>query len=272
MSNDINNTNYKIAFLIITTSNKRDTWVNIKDSYLYNITLKSSLLTIDKNKDKYNKYIYYIGIDKDDRIFDKIHEQSELIKFKNVFKNIDFKFIIYDNKKIPKGQCTTMWNVLFKQAYDDGCDYFYQCGDDIEFKTKGWINDSINMLKSKNDIGLTGPINNNNRILTQSFVSRKHMEIFGWYFPEEIKNWCCDDWYNMVYHPTYLYPLRNHFAVNMGGAPRYDINNDPNFTGKNNTMFGQQIFSHNVMKLRIETQELANKHKKLIDKYVKENN
>ena len=29
-----------------------------------------------------------------------------------------------------------MWNVLFKQAYDDGCDYFYQCGDDIEFKTK----------------------------------------------------------------------------------------------------------------------------------------
>ena len=57
MSNDIDNTNHKVAFLIITTSNKRDTWVNIKDSYLYNITLKSSLLTIDKNKDKDNKYI-----------------------------------------------------------------------------------------------------------------------------------------------------------------------------------------------------------------------
>ena len=114
-------------------------------------------------------------------------------------------------------------------------------------------------LKSKG----VSTITDNNRILTQAFVSRKHMEIFGWYFPEEIKNWCCDDWYNMVYHPNYLYPLRNHFAVNMGGAPRYDINNDPNFTGKNNSMLGQQIFSHNVMKLRIETQELANKHKKL---------
>ena len=39
------------------------------------------------------------------------------------------------------------------------------------------------MLKSKNNIGLTGPINNNNIGLTQSFVSRKHMEIFNWYFP-----------------------------------------------------------------------------------------
>ena len=32
-----------------------------------------------------------------------------------------------------------------------------------------------------NDLGLAGPINNNNRILTQAFVSRKHMEIFGWF-------------------------------------------------------------------------------------------
>ena len=98
------------------------------------------------------------------------------------------------------------------------------------------------------------------------------MEIFGWYFPEEIKNWCCDDWYNMVYHPKYLYPLHNHFAVNLGGQPRYDINNDVNFTGNNMPMGQQKIFSHNLMKLRIETQELANKHKSLIKKYLESNN
>ena len=79
-----------------------------------------------------------------------------------------------------------MWNVLFKKAYDDKCEFFYQCGDDIYFTTKGWINDSINILK--NDIiGLTGPLNNNNRILTQAFVSRKHMEIFGWFFRKKFK-------------------------------------------------------------------------------------
>ena len=258
---------HKIAFLIITTSNKRDNWNNIKDSYLYNMTLKTLLLTQNK---EYN-YKFYIGIDKNDRIFDKKDQQEEIFKFNKVFKNIDFEFIVYDNNEIPKGHHTKMWNILFKKAYNDNFDYFYQCGDDIVFKTQNWIKDSIEMLKSKNNIGLTGPINNNNRILTQSFVSRKHMEIFGWYFPEEIKNWCCDDWYNMVYHPKYLYPLHNHFAENNGGAPRYDINNDPNFTGNNIPMVSKQIFSHNVMKLRLETQELANKHKLLIEKYLESN-
>jgi len=248
----------KIGFLILATSNNRDNWISIKDSYLYNLTLKSSLLTINRE----HKYIYYIGIDKNDRIFDKKTAQNEILKFQNVFKHITIEFIVYDNNKIPKGYATLMWNVLFEKAYNDGCDYFYQCGDDMEFKTKNWINDSINMLKSKNNIGLTGPINNNNRILTQSFVSRKHMEIFGWYFPKEIKNWCCDDWYNIVYHPNYLYPLKNHFAENKGGQPRYKINNDNNFALNN------MMFKNNVQKLRKDTEILANKHKKLIENYL----
>ena len=159
-----------------------------------------------------------------------------------------------------------MWNKLFKQAYIDNCDYFYQCGDDIAFKTNGWINDCINVLKSKNDIGLTGPINNNSRILTQAFVSRKHMKIFGWFFPEEIKNWCCDDWYNMVYLPNYLYPLRNHYAENKGGEPRYVINNDPGFMTPN-----RNVTMNNVNRLRHETQLLANRHKKLIENYIENN-
>ena len=249
---------HKIGFLILATSNNRDDWKSIKDSYLYNLTLKSSLLTIDTE----HKYIYYIGIDKNDRIFDKQNEQKEILKFQNAFKHITIEFLVYDNEKIPKGYSTLMWNVLFEKAYNDGCEYFYQCGDDIEFKTKNWINYSINMLKSKNNIGLTGPINNNNRILTQSFVSRKHMEIFGWYFPKEIKNWCCDDWYNMVYTPNYLYPLRNHYAENNGGEPRYKINNDDNFTLNN------IIFKKKLENLRNDTQILANNHKKLIENYL----
>ena len=39
-------------------------------------------------------------------------------------------------KNIKKGHLTAMWNVLFKQAYDDNNDYFFQCGDDINFHTK----------------------------------------------------------------------------------------------------------------------------------------
>ena len=250
----------KVALLIVTTSNKRDNWVNIKDSDLFNMTLKSFLLTQDNN----NLYKFYIGIDKDDRIFDKKYEQEQITRFSKAFPHVEFEFITFDNNKIPKGHLTIMWNILFKKAYDDNYDYFYQCGDDIVFRTKGWVNDSIQILSQKRDIGLTGPINNNNRILTQSFVSRKHMEIFGWYFPEEIKNWCCDDWYNMVYHPNYLYPLKNHYAENKGGPPRYDINNDPKFTGKSNMMF-----ANNVNTLRNDTLNMANKHKKFIEDYIK---
>ena len=255
-----NENKLKIAMLILATSKNRDAWVNIKDSYLYKMTLKSFLLTLDKE----HEYIFYVGIDKDDRIFDKKYEQEHILNFSKVFKNVEFVFVTME--EIPKGYVTLMWNKLFEDAYKRDCNYFYQCGDDMEFKTKGWINDCIKVLKSNNDIGLAGPINNNNRILTQAFVSRKHMDIFGWFFPKEIKNWCCDDFYCKLYHPKYLYPLQNHYAVNMGGQPRYDINNNPRFSGPN-----QMTFANNVQKLREEAFKLADKYKPLIEKYIKHN-
>jgi hypothetical protein len=72
--------------------------------------------------------------------------------------------------------------------------------------------------------GMTGPINNNSRILTQTFVSRKHFDLFGYFFPEELKNWFCDNWINETYHGLQaFYPLRQHYCANLGGAPRYVI-------------------------------------------------
>ncbi len=250
---------YKIGALILATSKNRDNWVMMQDTYLYQLTLKTFLLTFDKE----HSYIFYVGIDKDDRIFDNETQKREITRFSKVYPNIEFKFITMEN--ITKGYVTLMWNKLFEYAYKSDCDYFYQCGDDMEFRTKGWINDCIKVLREHNDIGIAGPINNNNRILTQSFVSRKHMEIFGWFFPKEIKNWCCDDWMNMVYYPKYLYPLKKHLAVNLGGEPRYDINNDKYFTNNN------MLFNNNLNNLRKNTHKLANEHKKMIEKYIKDN-
>ena len=72
--------------------------------------------------------------------------------------------------------------------------------------------------KKQNDIGICGPINPPNyRILTQTFVSRKHYEIFKCYFPVQIKNWWCDDWINFVYYPNYVTKLKKLNAVNKGG-------------------------------------------------------
>jgi len=249
---------YKIALLIPSTSKGRPQWKSMKDSYLYNLTTKTFLQTFNNE----HQYTFYIGIDDDDRIYSNITEQEELKRFSLIFKNIQFKFISMTG--IKKGHLTVMWNRLFKKAYDDGYDYFYQTGDDINFKTKNWVNDSINVLKRNNNIGLTGPWNNNGRILTQAMVSRKHMEIFGWFFPKEILNWCCDDWYNLVYQPDYFFPLNNHFCSNDGGAERYIIDNNPNFKDRLMVMKNLEI-------LREKTRKIANTHKILLQKYIHNN-
>lgn len=249
---------HKIAILIPSTSKGRLEWSNIKDTYLYNLTTKTFLQTCNKE----HIYTFYIGIDDDDRIYSKTAEQEELKRFSLVFKHINFKFISMSG--IKKGHLTVMWNRLFKKAYDDGYDYFYQTGDDINFKTNNWVNDSINILKQHNDIGLSGPVNNNNRILTQGMVSRKHMDIFGFFFPPQIINWCCDDWYNFVYQPNYLYILNNHYCSNDGGAERYTIDNNPNFKDR-------LMIMENIKILRKNTKKLANTHKKILQKYIHSN-
>lgn len=234
----------KIGILIPSTSKGRK-WTSHKETYLYNITLKTFLLTYDKE----HIYEFYIGIDRGDTILDTEKTKNEINKFKTVFKNINFDFIYMDG--IEKGHLTVMWNRLFKKALDMNCDYFYQCGDDIEFKTKGWINDSIKKLQENKNIGLTGPINNNSRILTQSFVSRNHYTLFGYYFPEEIINWCCDDWINSVYKSiNAFFPLKNHLCINIGGNPRYTINNNSTYhlNMLNNTMLLRQQCAEIVKK------------------------
>ena len=213
----------KIGIIIPSTSNGRD-WKDIKESYLFKHTIKTFLLTYDKE----HNYTFYVGIDRNDKIYDNSNNINYIKQFMSIIENVSIEFIYMDN--ITKGHLTKMWNNLFKIAYDDECDYFFQCGDDIEFLTKGWINYCINKLVENNNIGVAGPIDiNNTRLLTQSFVSRKHMKLFGYYFPPEIINWFCDDWINEIYiHINSFYPLLNYKCNNVGGNPRYNINNITN--------------------------------------------
>jgi hypothetical protein len=243
-----------IALLIPSTSRGRD-WSSVKETYLFNYTLKTFGITYDKE----HHYRFYIGIDRGDPIYDKTEVREYLERLVGIIKNVTIEFIYMDG--ITRGHLTVMWNRLFKKAYDDGNDYFFQCGDDISFETKGWVNACIEELQKSDGIGMTGPLNNNARILTQSFVSRKHMEIFGFYFPETIINWCCDDWINEVYKRVgKLYPLHDYLCVNMGGQPRYDINNDAGFRFK---------FAKSLETLRANTSKLANKHALLITEKLK---
>ncbi len=213
----------KIGIIIPSTSHKRD-WKSFNDTYLVKHTLKTFFITYNQE----HNYTFYIGIDKGDRIYDNSEIQSNILRLVSIIKNVNLEFIYMSD--IPKGHLTIMWNKLFDKAYDDDCDYFFQCGDDIVFTTKNWINDCIEVLQKNNNIGIAGPINNNPRILTQSFVSRKHKELFNYYFPPELINWFCDDWINEVYRKlNAFFPLKEHYCNNVGGKPRYDIHNIKNF-------------------------------------------
>lgn len=225
----------KLAFLIPTTSRGRD-WVHFEQSYLFEFTLKHF---IKVNQENISIYIY-LGIDKSDdlynneKILEKIKEYCRTVK-------VNLEIIIFDN--IKAGHLTEMWNVLYKKAYEDGIDYFYQCGDDIVFNDEKWISECIKALKENNDIGVVGPKNvDDNRILTQSMVSRKHMEIFGYYFPPIIKNWYCDNWISDVYKPVYFKVLSDFSAFNNGGSERYQIVDDrPLFVDE--VVKGKEIFN-----------------------------
>jgi hypothetical protein len=216
----------KIAFLIPSTS-KGKNWNSLEDTFFYKFFIPSFLKTKSNNFD----YIIYFGFDYDDKLYLSPEFLSSLSKILEE-NNIKFYFMFLAN--IKKGHLTKIWNALFEKAYQDDCDYFYQCGDDIEFLNENWDELCINELKKYENLGLCAPKdergkeNNNELRLSQALVSRKHMKIFGYFFPEEITNWFCDDWITWVYTKAKkIYYIDNLFIRNQGGVQRYDIVNCP---------------------------------------------
>jgi len=166
---------------------------------------------------QYN-YKIFLGYDGDD-IYYSNQENAEYIKETAINYNIQVEFI---ELQIERGYLTKMWNELAKRAYNEKYTYMYMCGDDILYNKTGWVSESIEALKKTNNIGVSGPTEIvNPRILTQCFVHNKHYEIFGYFFPEEIKNWYCDDWINAVYIPSRL--SEEYTCHNTGGGERYGI-------------------------------------------------
>ena len=185
-------------------------------------------------------------------------------------------------------------STLILTFFLSGCFFF---GDPVEFdettgQTPEWIlgrgeayastadwPSAIRILEKNNNIGITAPIcvaKNYQipKILTQSFVSRKHMEIFGWYFPEEIINWFCDNWINAVYKPNHWFPLHEHYCSNDGGTERYTVGEidsskkigiDINFIKEVKV---SNSVNDTLHKLSEHAYKLASNHKNLVENYV----
>jgi len=204
----------KISLLIPVTSNRRS-FKSINESPLISILLRSFL----KFKEGNFEYTFYVGYDKGDRFYTLNRD-----KIKNHFKECGVN-LVYTEYHNPQKSPVFVWNKLFEDAYNNGEDYFYQIGDDIEIQSK-WTSLFINKLSDNGDIGVSGPLDLNNKVLlTQSFVSKKHMDIFGFYFPEVFKNWYCDNWIQDTYKGiNKIFKFENVLVKNSGGLPRYVVN------------------------------------------------
>lgn len=204
----------KVAFCVPSTTNKRE-WSQINETDLWSV-----LLTQLEDKTPTDCEIcLYIGFDHDDKVFSQLEQR---MKANAIFKNFQIKWIEFTD--LEKGHVTTIWNGLAKKAIDDGYEYLKILGDDISLPNdKGWLSCFINKLKKNQNIGYVSGWSNNNSIPTQFLLHKTHYDIFGFIYPEEIKNWGCDNWLHEVYPNRYGLWLKNYQLLNVGGEPRYDI-------------------------------------------------
>ena len=224
----------KVALIIPSTSKYRN-WSSPDESLLYKMINSFKQYTNDNFE-----YKLFIGYDYDDTFY---NNTDNITFYEN--QGIPIEFI---QLNVDKGHVTKMWNILATRAYNDGFDYLYACGDDIIFNNMGWMDECINLLLRNNNVGLTGPLttNGNNYILTQCFVHRTHIDIFNFFYPEEITNWYCDNWINDLYSDLiYKLPIDNYSCSNSGGGERYTIVHCDGLIGN-----------------------LVEKHKKLLNEYL----
>ncbi len=209
----------KIGFLIPSTT-KGTKAKKLEDTHLFRYLIHSLINTLDTQ----HSYHLYLALDDNDKIYSKLQTRKKLLNkntYKLLNKNINITPHILSTKNIEKGNVVGYWNMLFKKAYEDNCEYFVQAGDDIVFYDKNWLDICIHHLKLNNDFGAISPVDiGNPKLMTQSVVSRKHMDIFGFYYPNELKSWFCDNWITDIYKKQFSVLIRARLE-NKGGAPRY---------------------------------------------------
>lgn len=182
--------------------------------------------SFERTKSSGYTYRIYLGYDEDDEFYRQHHAQLA-DKFR--------VSVLTGCQHAP----ARAWNQLCARAYEEGAEYFFQCGDDIVLETPNWTERFITELEEHQGIGVVGPcdphnhwarVQMNRRIIVEiSFVSRKHYEIHGSYFHPEIRNWYCDDWISEIYRGFHFCIFTDIIARNTNRRERYVIDHCPEF-------------------------------------------
>ena len=203
----------KVAFLIPSTTNKRDEWKEAQDTYLWKILCE----TLERYTPDHEIKLF-IGYDDDDRIYSLAEER---LKFKARFMNFKIEWFPMIHKK---GKVNLIWNSLAYEALKQEYDYLKVLGDDIRMPNdNGWLGCFINKLKKNENIGFSAGWSNNDQIPTQFLIHKTHINIFDFVYPNEIPNWGVDNWLYDIYPEKYRNWIKSFPLLNVGGQPRYEI-------------------------------------------------
>jgi hypothetical protein len=219
-----------IALLMPIVSSPRTK--NISDIPLFSVFLPhflNSTHSLDDSRSQWFRYVILLGTDHGDRIYDDPKSLDEISQlFKGVTKNHRVELQVHCFKDL-KGAPARIWNALAWKAYRNlNADYLFQVNDDIEIMQQGWSEQFVYLLASNPvhpNVGVIGPTDTgNSKILTQSFVHRTHLDIFGNFYPSCFKNWWSDDWISRVYYPTHFKRSKTVMAKNTNvESTRYEV-------------------------------------------------
>jgi hypothetical protein len=148
-----------------------------------------------------------------------------------------------------------LWNMLFLESFEQGCDYFHHITSDVDFASTpgvgmGWMNHFIQLLLQNDNIGMIG---NELEINTMPFVSRTHLSAFhGIFYPRILKN---------VWADTSLFAFYNHFKlllgpstlghwINLSDEGEFDLSNKTTKRMKNST----RLYKNCDVDVRMEPQ------------------
>ena len=202
-----------------TLSARKSTWTaaDARNHIALRAFLRTFAMTVTPPEQQRIRFSIYYGHDSDDPVFGSPDLRSEFIEEgKSILKKAGFaddvvKFVFTPLYGLH-GRINAIWNVLAKDAYYDGCDYFFLSNDDMVFFTKNWVShslDSLNGLGSppghKRPCRYFGIVRFKDEwaswaTFTFHVSTRMHMEIFGGvYYPVPYNSAHNDYWINFVY-------------------------------------------------------------------------
>lgn len=184
---------YEKVAILVTVCGRNLTCKTLDETPFFKIFLPF----FNKTKENFD-YKIYIGIDDNDAFF--------LPFLKELESNSLFKVVLLQDCNHKPSRA---WNILFKTAYEDGYEYFFQVGDDVAIISSHWTSRFIQTLRNNGNFGVTGPSDEIifqwrkerklHQVIENAFVHRTHYDIFQTMFHPQINNQFCDDWITLVY-------------------------------------------------------------------------